>query len=244
MRTFPWHEASERRLTELAATCGPTEIARILAKEFNFPLSPDAARAKRDKLRLGIGAVSAWTPERSELATKMWSQGASAGEIAKALDCGISRNAVISKMYRTEVTVRPKAQPQPPKPKRPKKTAVEAGMLSGVIRKANEARKAAKPGRLAAVLPEVFTATVVGGGGFCELDSGKWDARPVPDSKPALLIDLENDQCRWPLEEQDGIRGRFLMCGAPRVDDKCSYCMLHWRRSRGLGTPSERRAAA
>lgn len=40
-----------------------------------------------------------WTPERIETLTKMWSEGASAGQIARRIG-DISRNAVIGKVHR------------------------------------------------------------------------------------------------------------------------------------------------
>ena len=43
--------------------------------------------------------ASGWTDERTELAKKLWNDGLSATEVAKRLG-GVTRNAVIGKMYR------------------------------------------------------------------------------------------------------------------------------------------------
>jgi Uncharacterized protein conserved in bacteria len=41
-----------------------------------------------------------WTNERIELLQKLWLEGWSASRIARELACGITRNAVIGKVYR------------------------------------------------------------------------------------------------------------------------------------------------
>jgi hypothetical protein len=47
--------------------------------------------------------MTRWTPERSELAKKLWTEtGYSASEIARALGGGISRNGVIGRLHMTE----------------------------------------------------------------------------------------------------------------------------------------------
>jgi GcrA cell cycle regulator len=49
--------------------------------------------------------MTRWTPERSELAKKLWTEtGYSASEIARALGGGISRNGVIGRLHRMGLT--------------------------------------------------------------------------------------------------------------------------------------------
>lgn len=52
----------------------------------------------------GAPADSPWLSERTDLATRLWRAGESAGAIAKALDCGLSRSAVVAKMHRLGLT--------------------------------------------------------------------------------------------------------------------------------------------
>jgi len=52
------------------------------------------------------------------------------------------------------------------------------------------------------------------------------------------LLDLDHDQCRWPVN--DG--GPFLFCADP-VGGSSSYCALHAALSVGEGTRGERTAA-
>ncbi len=45
-------------------------------------------------------AAVIWTDDRVDLLTRLWTAGRSAAEIARTLACGVSRNAVIGKVYR------------------------------------------------------------------------------------------------------------------------------------------------
>jgi GcrA cell cycle regulator len=63
----------------------------------------------------------AWTEEKIKQLKKLWSKGKSTIEIAKEL--GISKNSVIGKVHRLELTARPspiKKKEQKPKPVKPK----------------------------------------------------------------------------------------------------------------------------
>jgi GcrA cell cycle regulator len=48
-----------------------------------------------------------WTPQRVERLTRLWSEGASASEIARVLGEGATRNAVIGKIHRLGLAGRP-----------------------------------------------------------------------------------------------------------------------------------------
>ena len=49
------------------------------------------------------GKNNDWTPERVEMAHRLWREGKSASEIERALNCGISRSAVIGRVRRDGV---------------------------------------------------------------------------------------------------------------------------------------------
>src|ERR1700682_3161483 len=51
-----------------------------------------------------------WTNERIELLQKLWLEGWSASRIARELACGITRNAVIGKVYRLRLSGRVNAR--------------------------------------------------------------------------------------------------------------------------------------
>jgi GcrA cell cycle regulator len=57
-----------------------------------------------------------WTNERIELLQKLWLQGWSASRIAGELACGITRNAVIGKVYRLGLFSPAPNSPPPPRP--------------------------------------------------------------------------------------------------------------------------------
>jgi GcrA cell cycle regulator len=53
-----------------------------------------------------------WTAERVEALRTMWTDGLSCSEISKALDCGLSRCAVIGKVHRLSLPIRDKTTAQ------------------------------------------------------------------------------------------------------------------------------------
>jgi hypothetical protein len=92
----------------------------------------------------------------------------------------------------------------------------------------------AKPGR--------FTGIVIPTVAFrCKYDNpGLPPEQPESSASICSIMDLDSTRCRWvvgspqkPLEA--------IYCGS-KVFSGC-YCREHWNRSRGLGTPSERRVA-
>ena len=59
-----------------------------------------------------------WTDERINTLKKMWKEGKSAAEIAKALGKGVTRNAVIGKAHRMGLSGRPSPIKKPVAPSR------------------------------------------------------------------------------------------------------------------------------
>ena len=89
-----------------------------------------------------------WTDERIDRLKKMWSQGATASQIADELG-GVSRNAVIGKAHRLGLDSRP--SPVKPGEEKEKKPAAQAAPVAEKPAKAETPRPAAAP---AAVQPE------------------------------------------------------------------------------------------
>lgn len=52
----------------------------------------------------------------------------------------------------------------------------------------------------------------------------------APLGKPAELLKIDPDGCRWGIGEI--VRHRHLMCNAPQYNGS-AYCERHWRRSLG-----------
>jgi len=117
--------------------------------------------------------VSAWTPERVERLRALWREGRSAEQIARELDHGISRSAVLGKVYRLGLSEgrpgRSVARKRPRAPPRPQRSpsAVSTRSGTGVTKNA-------------------------------EASSGPMPERPVdgPD-----ILAVRRGQCRWPYGE-------------------------------------------
>ena len=61
--------------------------------------------AEELEMNLG-GAKLSWTDERVELLKKLWTEGLSASQIASRLGSGVTRNAVIGKVHRLNLSGR------------------------------------------------------------------------------------------------------------------------------------------
>ena len=156
-----------------------------------------------------------WTDERIETLKRLWNEGKSGTEIARALG-GVSRNAVIGKAHRLSLHIHPHA----PDPNRPKVTAKPK--IKPLVASAQFAKSKPDPVKMAEVK--------------------KIESRPAPADvpKPLLvaLFDLGHSDCRWPVQ---GDKASTLFCGHNTVPN-CSYCAGHKRMSIGRGTESERTA--
>ena len=68
------------------------------------------------------GAKLSWTDDRVELLKKLWTEGLSASQIAGRLGAGVTRNAVIGKVHRLNLSGRVQqqrsAQPRAPRKQR------------------------------------------------------------------------------------------------------------------------------
>ena len=63
-------------------------------------------------------AASAWTDDRVQSLTRLWRDGLSASQIARALAGGVTRNAVIGKVHRLGLSGRARPSAPPLRPKR------------------------------------------------------------------------------------------------------------------------------
>jgi GcrA cell cycle regulator len=169
-----------------------------------------------------------WTVERVDLLKTLWDHGASASKIANEL--GITRFAVVGKVHRLKLTARKPATSNTPKLP---PGAVDRGIAGAVTHKINAARRAkattgAKPGSVLANAGLIVPLDK-------PLEPPRLVDEPLRASRPAILADLTDSQCRWPLKQQDGFPGRWIMCGASRDASRdteralCMFCKGHVR---------------
>lgn len=148
-----------------------------------------------------------WTTERIALLKRLWAQGNTATAIAAELG-GLSRSAVLGKIFRLRLTPPKLAATQNPKTNR--EDEHEEKRKRG---------KAAHPTRPDA--PQRRRAA---------------KAKPATKarSKTSMrktLLELTNDCCRWPHERAR--RGGYFFCGAVGADIArgIPYCPQHMRRA-------------
>lgn len=147
--------------------------------------------------------ASVWTDERIETMKKLWSEGVSASIIAQQLGNGISRSAVLGKLFRLEGRA-------------PRQTVTHAKMGT---KRARSNQNTPKPRRRSAFHvkrdPNKVTAP-------------KPVPTPPPDEPASLnikLLDLQDHHCRW----AHGNRAPYLFCGHPTFEGT-PYCEHHASR--------------
>lgn len=155
--------------------------------------------------------MSAWTPDRVEIAKRLWREGLSAAQIAKQLG-GVSRCAVIGKLHREGAAQRS----LPSKPAR-----IAAGLMSPDGRKRG---RSAKPKAAPKPRPNNFLATNI----------ARKAITPVgPDPIPAPLVfdatmakpwtERKFGECAYPIS---GEGADTFSCCQPTGG---TYCKAHQR---------------
>jgi len=178
-----------------------------------------------------------WTDERVELLKKMWSEGQSASQIAKALG-GVTRNAVIGKVHRLGLSNRTggadAAEPermepapaaaQPARP-RPVEAAPEpADIEEDAERPAPvQSVKIAVPARKPIVpagqpLPPQPSANEISPEALAS------QREVEKKAKRLTLMELTERTCKWPIG--DPATDDFWFCGLPVQQGK-PYCEAH-----------------
>ena len=165
------------------------------------------------------GAKLSWTDERVELLKKLWTEGLSASQIAGRLGAGVTRNAVIGKVHRLNLSGRA-PQPRSTAPRAPRKPREPslAGNSNGRPSMPTAGSSALKPQHRAELQPR---------------------PAPIPEPQPLRLVDLPKDgrvtilhlsdkTCKWPIGDPGA--EDFCFCGhAPR--DGSPYCEYHARQA-------------
>ena len=184
-----------------------------------------------------------WTDERIDRLKKMWSEGATASQIADELG-GVSRNAVIGKAHRLGLDARP--SPVKPGEEKEKKAApapkpaprAEAPPPSPAADSAAEPTPAPPTRTPQRAVGDNIQYRSVGPGGF--IRQGPGDTQPpIPPAPPRRLVpakpsaevadktgllDLNDRICKWPM----GHPGEpdFHFCGQ-QANPGFPYCVQH-----------------
>ena len=188
-----------------------------------------------------------WTEERIERLKAMWTEGATASQIADELG-GVSRNAVIGKAHRLGL----EARPSPVKPGEEKERPAPAATAAPAAKPAPAERPAPRPAAAAPASPAPAQPATrspqrpqgdlqyrsIGPGGFIRQGPGEQQA-PIPPAPPRRLVpakpspevadktsllDLNDRICKWPM----GHPGEpdFHFCGNAS-NPGFPYCVEH-----------------
>jgi GcrA cell cycle regulator len=154
-----------------------------------------------------------WTNERIALLQKLWLEGNSASRIANELGCGITRNAVIGKVYRLGLSGRVKASaghvPASSHQKASRRAAHPRGGGQASVGQASigNTALALQPLVLEAPMSQLARDVV------------------VPICEPVTIMDLRESMCRWPIG--DPAQSDFRYCGAKKIPGQGAYCSCH-----------------
>ncbi|VTZ49869.1 GcrA cell cycle regulator [Methylocella tundrae] len=179
-----------------------------------------------------------WTDERIELLQKLWLQGMSASKIASELANGLTRNAVIGKVYRLGLSGRTKADAPPatqqaskppvrphagrpaPHPAQSRGGPTQGGHGHGVS------------GHLAQAQISPNTSFIRGNTALAVQPVAFATPAPapsrdvvVPIAEPVTMLELRESMCRWPIG--DPTQADFRFCGARKTPGEGPYCGCH-----------------
>ncbi len=161
----------------------------------------------------------AWTEERVDILKKLWAQGLSASQIANRLG-GVTRNAVIGKVYRLGLSGRAK-------PTRNKASQVRRSNNTRQKRRQTTRSRYDLQGATALKVtplshePEPLPSREAG-----KLLPNPLENPALPPGERVTLMMLKRDMCRWPIG--DPCEEGFHFCGRPSLSG-VSYCEFHAR---------------
>ncbi len=148
--------------------------------------------------------MSLWTSDRTDTAKKLWLEGQSATQIARKLNCGLSRNAVIGKLTRMGLSRHGAAHPDVVRAKKPAPAprAKPRAPASSLGRPPAE-------GKLAPELGLVEAA----------------EQAPADPDQLKTLLEKGHRECSWPIGSAHPQRGQ-LFCARPTAFRQ-PYCDVH-----------------
>lgn len=156
------------------------------------------------------GAMS-WTDDKIELLKKLHAEGLSCSRIAARVG-GVSRNAVIGKIHRLGLHLTPNDTVR----------AQRARLNSAHGTKMrNQKKRPQKPWDRTSRAPQAGNSAAAIAADVSRL---REEVITVPPDKRRGLVDLEPNQCRWPIGDPQS--ADFHFCNRSKVDGK-AYCLHH-----------------
>ncbi len=183
------------------------EATKTVAKK------PATKRAPAKK----TGPTFEWNDTRIRQLKKMWADGESAGEIAATLG-GLSRNAIIGKIYRLGLSNRdpvPAVKMDKPKGKKQPKVASTTALPSGQNKLPLRRPPVVRAGQ---PLPPQPAANEI------SEDVLRTAAETLKKAKKISLMELTEKTCKWPVG--DPSTDDFWFCGLDSETGK-PYCKAH-----------------
>ena len=153
----------------------------------------------------------AWTEERVELLTKLWTDGLSAAQVAKQLG-GVTRNAVIGKVHRLGLSGRAK----PSRPARAAKTKRAPARPRATV--------SARPVPPKRIVPTKHIVPI--------------EAKPLPSGEFATILTVTEHMCKWPIGDPATSSFRFCGRGTDKTETYCkAHAQLAYQPARRRGAP-------
>lgn len=151
-----------------------------------------------------------WTVERVELLKKLWTEGLSAGQIARQLG-GVSRNAVVGKVHRLKLSTHGRKTAAPARKKKPAKDWNVGGQKPKTLPATSTTSVPTPPPSPLATVEYVqpIIIDVV-----------------TPVSRRLKLVELNERVCKWP--NGDPLSEDFSFCGNDAAETG-PYCKYHAR---------------
>lgn len=154
--------------------------------------------------------MSFWNVEgRVEKLKKLWAEGNSAQEIADMFGDGCTRNMVISKKHRLKLPARWEDRGMGATSRR--KRGGQAPKIPPKPKRVREPKALSPVQQMFQVAPVVIV-----------------EDAPIPLSERKQLVDLGDQDCRWPIG--DPLHAGFHFCGKKKVTG-LSYCERHVLRA-------------
>jgi GcrA cell cycle regulator len=155
----------------------------------------------------------AWTAERIDLLKKLWAEGETATAIAARLG-GLSRSAVMGKIFRLRLGAAAAALTSAPRQNR-----------------AKQGRSKETAGSRAATEKIFFSLHFAPARRRSSKRDRAAQSAPAASSPFKSLLELRNNSCKWPHGRPGG--KRFFFCGKPEADLErgIPYCARHMRRA-------------
>jgi GcrA cell cycle regulator len=159
----------------------------------------------------------AWTDERVETLKRMWTDGASASQIAKELG-GVTRNAVIGKVHRLGLSNRQQGAAKPEDEAPEEDEDDDEPRTMAAVPQGTAVTSLRKPLMAGQPLPPQPSANEISPEALARVNAVEKTAKKIS------LMELTERTCKWPIG--DPATEKFWFCGLPVQAGK-PYCEAH-----------------